>query len=198
MAGGKVDIIMSTIVGAMVELPVFSGHRIAWFGAQPQTRSDSRHPDGCGGVLDCRTRRCTPLFPAQRCPVGVDSHLDTLFLQAPEEGLGHGIIPAVASPAHAGFQVIGSTEAPPGIAAILGALIRMDQSVPGSPASHCLPERLQNKFTMDRWLRSPADNFPGEEIHDHGQVQPALPRPYVGDIRYHPHGIASRHGELTL
>ena len=49
----------------------------------------------------------------------IDAFLDPFLLQATEERLRHGIVPAVAASAHAGFQVVGLQEAQPVITAIL-------------------------------------------------------------------------------
>ncbi len=49
----------------------------------------------------------------------VDLPLDVLFLQTAEEGLSYGIVPAVASAAHAGYRPIGSAEASPVVASVL-------------------------------------------------------------------------------
>ena len=48
-----------------------------------------------------------------------------LLLQAAEERFRYRVIPTVASPTHAGIQVVGKTETMPVVTAILGALIRM-------------------------------------------------------------------------
>ena len=48
----------------------------------------------------------------------IDSSLDAFLLQAAEEGLSDCIVPAVASSAHAGLQVVGLQKAQPAIAAI--------------------------------------------------------------------------------
>ncbi len=45
--------------------------------------------------------------------------------------------------------------------------------------------------------RRPADDLAREQIHDDGQVEPALPRPNVGDIR-DPRLVSPRHRELPL
>ena len=55
----------------------------------------------------------------------VDLLLDSLLLQAAEEGLGDGIVPAVAFPAHTRLEANRPTESPPGVAAVLGSLIGM-------------------------------------------------------------------------
>ena len=43
----------------------------------------------------------------------------------------------------------------------------------------------------------PADDHAREQIHDDGQIQPALPRPDVGDVG-HPGLVGRRGGELSL
>ena len=53
----------------------------------------------------------------------VDSLLDPLFLQAAKERFGHCVIPAIPTPAHAGFKMMLAAEAPPGVANILRTLI---------------------------------------------------------------------------
>jgi len=72
----------------------------------------------------------------RRVAIMVDVLLDPFLLQAAEEGLCHRVIPAVASPAHAGFKTIGLAEAPPCIASVLGALGRTDQGSARSAATH--------------------------------------------------------------
>jgi len=59
--------------------------------------------------------------------IPVDVLLDPLLLQAAEEGFRNRIVPTVAFTAHAQLKMIGATEASPGIAAVLGTLIGMDQ-----------------------------------------------------------------------
>ena len=49
----------------------------------------------------------------------VDSLLDPLLLQAAKKGFGYGVIPAIATSAHAGLQVMRMAETPPRIAAKL-------------------------------------------------------------------------------
>ena len=55
--------------------------------------------------------------------VPVDLLLDSLFLQAAEEGLDDGIVPAVAFAAHARLEAVRPAESAPGVAPELGALI---------------------------------------------------------------------------
>ena len=53
----------------------------------------------------------------------VDSLLDPLFLQAAKGRFGHRVIPAIPTPAHAGFKMMLAAEAPPGVTAKLRSLI---------------------------------------------------------------------------
>jgi hypothetical protein len=42
---------------------------------------------------------------------------------------------------------------------------------------------VEGELAVDGRTRRPTDDLAREEIHHHDQVQPALPRPHVGDIR---------------
>lgn len=60
----------------------------------------------------------------------VDPLSDPFLFQTAEEGLGYRIVPTVAPPTHARFQVMGPTETMPVIAAVLrslDALLRVKQ-----------------------------------------------------------------------
>jgi hypothetical protein len=50
---------------------------------------------------------------------------------------------------------------------------------------------------VNRRTGRPTDDLAREEIHDDGEVEPALPRPNVGDIR-HPGRVRPRDGETPL
>ena len=54
----------------------------------------------------------------------VDLFLDMFLFQTAEEGFGHGVVPAVASAAHARYEAVGAAEALPAIATVLISLIR--------------------------------------------------------------------------
>ncbi len=56
-------------------------------------------------------------------PGFIDTFSDSFFFQRTEERLGHRIIPAVATSAHARCQIIGPTESLPVVAAVLAALV---------------------------------------------------------------------------
>src|SRR5262245_27370960 len=69
-------------------------------------------------------------------PIPIDLSLDSLFLQAAEKGLSDGIVPGVGFPAHARLKVIRAAESPPRVAAILRALIGMNQRAPRATAAN--------------------------------------------------------------
>ena len=56
-------------------------------------------------------------------PGGVNALPYSFLLEAAEERLDDGIVPAVSLAAHARLQVVGLAEPPPGVTAVLGALI---------------------------------------------------------------------------
>ena len=56
-------------------------------------------------------------------PSPVDAFLDPFLLQTAKEGFGHGVIPTVATPAHTGFKMMDTAEAPPRITPKLRSLI---------------------------------------------------------------------------
>jgi hypothetical protein len=68
--------------------------------------------------------------------IPVDLLLDPFLLEAAEEGFGDGIVPAVALPTHARFEAMAAAEAPPGVAAELGALIRMNDGAARTPPAY--------------------------------------------------------------
>jgi hypothetical protein len=112
----------------------------------------------------------------------VDLFLDPLFLQAAEEGLGDGIVPAVALSAHTRLEAIRATESAPRVAAVLGALIGVNQRTARSAAPHRHQHRIEHELAVNRGAGSPPYDHAREQIHDDGQVEPALLRPDVGDV----------------
>jgi hypothetical protein len=126
----------------------------------------------------------------------VDVFLDSLFLQIAEERLCHGVVASVPLPAHARLQAIRSAEAPPGIASVLGSLIRMDHGAAWRSWAYGHHHRVEHELTVDRRARRPADDPGREQIHDDCQIHPALPRPNVGDV-CHPSLVGACHRELS-
>ena len=133
----------------------------------------------------------------RQVPTLVDLLLDAFLLQAAEERLGDGVVPAVAFPTHARLEVVGPAEAPPRVAAVLRPLIRVDQRAARPSLTHGHEHGIEHEFSTNRRSRVPADNLAREQVHDDGQVEPALPRPNVSNIR-HPGLVAASHRELTL
>ena len=127
----------------------------------------------------------------------VDLFLDPLFLQAAEERLGDGIVPAVAFPAHTRLEAIRAAESPPRVAAVLRALIGVNQRAARSSSPHRHQHGIEHELAVNRRPGGPAHDQAREQIHDDGQVEPALPRPNVGDVG-HPGLVWPRRGELPL
>lgn len=127
----------------------------------------------------------------------VDLFLDPLFLQAAEKRLGDGIVPAVAFSAHTRLEMIRASESPPRIAAVLGALIGVDQRTSRSSSPNRQQHGVEHELAVNGRPSSPSHDHAREQIHDDGQVQPALPSPNVGDVG-HPRGVWPRGGELSL
>lgn len=77
----------------------------------------------------------------------VDALANAFLFQAAEEGLSHGIVPAVAAPTHARLQTVRLAEALPIIAAVLTALVGVHQHRLGrlaTPNGH--QQRIQGQF----------------------------------------------------
>jgi hypothetical protein len=62
-------------------------------------------------------------FGDRELSVLVDLLFDSLLLEAAEEGLGDGVVPAIALSTHTRFQMVRPTESAPRVAAELRALI---------------------------------------------------------------------------
>src|SRR5690348_1336122 len=90
--------------------------------------------------------------------IPVDLLLDSLFLQTAEEGLRYGVVPAIATTTHAGFQPIRFAEAPPCVATVLRALVRMDQRLTRSSAAHGHQHSIEHELSMKGCSRRPTDN----------------------------------------
>jgi AraC-like DNA-binding protein len=90
-----------------------------------------------------------------------------------------------------------ATEPSPRVAAELGPLVRVDHGTARPATTHRHDYRVEHKLAVNRGLRCPADNLAREQVHDHGQVEPALPSPNIGDIG-DPHGVGPTDCELSL
>ena len=141
----------------------------------PQTPRDLRPQGACDGVTYCRTKRCS-----RKCQRWLDlcscrSVLDAFFLQAAKERLCNGVVPAVASSAHAGLKSVGSAEAPPIVAAVLTALVGVNNSSMWSTSPDRHHDRIQDQLSVDSRSGRPPNDLPGEQVHHDGKVEPSLP-----------------------
>ena len=91
-------------------------------------------------------------------PVLVDLFLDPLLLQAAEEGLGDGVVPAIALPAHTRFKMVRTAESAPRIAAKLGALIGVNQGASWPPSTHRHQHCVEHELAVNSGLSGPADD----------------------------------------
>ena len=122
---------------------------------------------------------------------------NAFLLQACEEGFSDRVIPTISPPAHTGLQAVSPAEPLPVVAAILRALIRMDDGALWAAESDSSDNRIQHQFAMECRRHRPANDLSREEIHDDGQIEPALPRTnvgYVGD----PHRVRPEDVEIPL
>ena len=92
-------------------------------------------------------------------------------------------IPAVCTSAHARIEVVGLAKARPVLAAVLRALVRMHEH----PLLRLTPPQgheqgIENQLARQGRFHRPADDFARIQIHNHCQVQPALPRADIGDV----------------
>lgn len=88
-----------------------------------------------------------------------------------DRGLGHGIVPAVGTSAHAGFEVVGLTEPLEVVTAILAALIGVHDDAAGRlPAPDRHQQRIHGQLPGETGLHRPADNLACEQVDDDCQV----------------------------
>ncbi len=112
----------------------------------------------------------------------VDPLLDSFFLEAGKEGLRNGIVPTVAPSTHAGLEAVLLAEATPVVTAVLTSLIRVNDCSVRSTALDSHHHSIQHEPPVYGRSRRPPDNLTREQIHDDGQVQPALPGADIGNI----------------
>lgn len=130
------------------------------------------------------------------CRIGVFAN--ALTLEQLEETLRHGVVVAIASPAHAGLQVVACEEALPFMAAELAALIGMRNdriAGPSPPDSHV--QGIKSQLGVNAAARGPANYWPGIQVDQRSQVQPALVRSDIRDVG-DPGGIGFTDFQLLL
>src|SRR5712691_8410859 len=67
----------------------------------------------------------------------------------------------------------------------------------GTSSLQCLLERVDDEFGAEVVLERPADDATAIAVHDHGEIQPALPGAQVGDVG-DPESVRSRRLEVAL
>src|SRR5450631_1140960 len=88
-------------------------------------------------------------------------------------------------------------ESAPVVAAILRALIGMNDRSAWSPTPNGHQHCVEYELTGYRWSRRPPDDLSGEQIHDYSEVEPALPGANVRNIR-NPSLVWTRDVEIAL
>ena len=91
----------------------------------------------------------------------IDSTTDALALEQLEEALGHSVIMAVASPAHAADQIVVTQEGLPLVAGKLTALIGVNQNRRlrlAAPKRH--QQRIKDQADVDAATHGPSDLAP--------------------------------------
>ena len=84
-----------------------------------------------------------------------DSLLDEFLLQATEKGFSNGIVPTVAAPTHARFEVVGSAKTPPVVTTVLRPLVRVDYGLMRMPAANSQHDGIQGKLPAEGRLCRP-------------------------------------------
>lgn len=76
-------------------------------------------------------------------------------------------------------------------------LVGMNDSSAWSPAPYGHQQCVEYELAGYRGSRRPPDDLSGEQIHDYSEVEPALPRANVGNIR-NPSLVRARDVEIAL
>lgn len=104
--------------------------------------------------------------------------------EASEKSFCGGIVPAVPFAAHTGGHAILFQPLLVIMAVILAPPIGMMQQTGGGlspPIGH--GQGSLRELNSHVVLHGPAQDLPGKQVHDHGQIQPALQGPDIGDVR---------------
>jgi len=130
---------------------------------------------------------------------GIVGMIDQFRLQGFEEALGHGVIIAIAGPAHALHHLVRGELGPERLRGILHAPVRVQHQMVLRP--FLLPGLFEGDqrgvLGLQGSTEGPADHFPVPEIQDDREILPAGLRLDVGDIG-HPDPMRGSHGELLL
>ena len=116
--------------------------------------------------------------------IGVVALVDELGFQCAEKALHRGIVPAIRLAAHR----LGDGGRPQDLAVIASGVLAaaigvMNETRPWTAPLDCHGQGGDGEFGAHMLAHRPADDFSGEQIEDHGQVEPALAGRDVGDVR---------------
>lgn len=129
--------------------------------------------------------------------VFVDRLFDMFLLQTAEEGFSDGVVPAVASTAHARYQAVSLAEALPSITTILRSLIGVNDGLSWPTTADSHQHSVEHEFFSDVRRYRPANDLSRERIHYDRQVEPAFPGADVRNVG-NPSPVRLADGELTL
>jgi len=136
---------------------------------------------------------------AAHLPAGGEAFtVDGFHFQRVEEAFGAGVVITVPLGAHTAEQRMPGQEPLVQSRAILAPPVGMDDDTLGHlspPQSHL--QRLADQVGGHPFGKRPADDQPGIEVDDHGQVEPPLFGPEIGDIA-HPLLVGGRGAEVLL
>ena len=85
---------------------------------------------------------------------------------------------------YARFKMIGLAESPPAVATILRSLVGMNNCFAWATTAYGHQHCVEYELAGYRRSRRPPDDLSGEQIHDHSEVEPALPGANVCNIGY--------------
>jgi hypothetical protein len=131
-------------------------------------------------------------------PCGVLTMMDELCLESMEEALHRRIVEAIGLAAHRGGHDGGGESGAIGVRGILHAAVGMVDQSCGRPLSvNRHRECGRRQFGAQVIAHGPADDLAAVEIHDGGEIQPALVGWNVGDVG-EPDAVGRRGREVAI
>ena len=113
--------------------------------------------------------------------------VDQLGLVQPVDGLGQGVVVAVATAAHQMLyaRFCKPFGVPDGdvLRSSVGAMDQLVRQLWPTPTER-LFQRIRNEFSVHRLTDPPGHDAPGIYVDDEGHEQPVLPGTDVGDVRH--------------
>ena len=119
-------------------------------------------------------------------------------LQRGEEAFHRRVVPAIARAAHATREALVRQQSLERRTGVLTAPIGVMQHGRGlAPPPHRHHQRIRDQLRGHRGLHGPADDPPGEEVHDRGDVEPPFGGPEIGEVG-HPFEVRGGGLKLTI